>query len=553
MTPTTERRLVIKPGSAEWHQLRKRAREDLYWFNAKVLGHEKVVPMSPRAHYAMCRFAERKTGLQRIDECRVQLIQVPRGVGKTTLITKGRTLQRLIQQQDWAAGIANEIADNASAFLAMIKAEFESNEFLQALFPECIPNFRQTEWRSDRIVINRTRPNPVNPSVLAAGANATVTGVHMNEWIIDDLISQNAEENARAGIFTEVEKAQRWCERLHPLLQNPERDPLTFVGTPYFVGDLYDWLVNERYGKGANEEVYDMLLELPDDTKQVVTLRRQGDIAIFKLPAIDAHGKPLFPERYDLAELDAMRRRDPVRFSSQYMLNPAAESAAFKPEWLREFHWEGTKQIHFKNNEGRVEYARLTDMTTIISVDPAISRNESAARSAICVVGCDGRRMFLLEAWADRVGVTELATKVIELYRKYPNTLKVVVEFVAYQEALAEVLDLLAEEQKLPSRLPIYEHRTGPQLKKEVRILGLEPFFRKGLFYFNNEQRLFHEEYCNFPHIKQRDILDALSFQKDIWESLSNMSGEKGGVVKEWKRASAERVQQIRDRFQRRR
>ena len=71
--------LQFEQGSKEWKRLRKRAREDLYWLNAKVLGHERIggengFRMTYRAHYAMCRFAERKTGIPAIDESRVQLM-----------------------------------------------------------------------------------------------------------------------------------------------------------------------------------------------------------------------------------------------------------------------------------------------------------------------------------------------------------------------------------------------------------------------------------------------------------------------------------------------
>ena len=80
--------LNIQQGSKEWKKLRKRAQTDLYWLNAKVLGHEKLgqFRMTYKAHYALCRFAERRTGIPAIDNSRVQLIQVGRGWGKATAL-----------------------------------------------------------------------------------------------------------------------------------------------------------------------------------------------------------------------------------------------------------------------------------------------------------------------------------------------------------------------------------------------------------------------------------------------------------------------------------
>ena len=41
--------------------------------------------------------------------------------------------------------------------------------------------------------------------------------------------SEDAAENAMAGLYTEIDKANRWMDRLEPLLKNPKRDPITIV------------------------------------------------------------------------------------------------------------------------------------------------------------------------------------------------------------------------------------------------------------------------------------------------------------------------------------
>ncbi len=200
--------------------------------------------MTEQAHYAMCRFAERKTGISEIDACRVQMIQVPRGVGKSGLITGGRSLQRLITNRNWSVGIANESLNKAKGFLGAIKIQFENNEFLQALFPECMPDFKKVIWASEQIFINRAKghEDPINPSVLAVGAGSQTAGFHMHEWIIDDIISDDAAENAMSGSYTEIDKANRWMDRLEPLLKSPKDDPITIICTPWYKGDTYTYI-----------------------------------------------------------------------------------------------------------------------------------------------------------------------------------------------------------------------------------------------------------------------------------------------------------------------
>ena len=143
----------------------------------KVVGLEDplTIPggMDPEEHYALCLFAEGATGIKEIDEARVKMIQMPRGTGKSALITGGEALRRLLLTDGYSVGIANETEGMAQKFLAQIKLQFEQNDTLRALFPERIPDFKQTTWSASEIVIQRTRPRPIGPSVLATGVGGT--------------------------------------------------------------------------------------------------------------------------------------------------------------------------------------------------------------------------------------------------------------------------------------------------------------------------------------------------------------------------------------------
>jgi predicted phage terminase large subunit-like protein len=266
------------------------------------------------------------------------------------------------------------------------------------------------------------------------------------------------------------------------------------------------------------------------------------------MAARDRDGHCVYPEAFDAETLDALREDDPVFFAAQYLLKPGGGGASdFNAEWLKPFEWEGTKQISFKDNDGKTHFERLHELHCTISVDPAISDKGTADRSAIVVTGSDGERIFLLDTWAGRVGATDLAARVLETYREY-NANRIVIETVAYQEALAEIITLLAQQAGM-EQLPIAEHKTGSDHKKRIRILGLEPYFRKGLFYWNAKtQSNFFDEYISYPHVKHKDILDALSFQKDVWERLltKGRTGRDGGILREWKQRDNERAMRIR-------
>jgi hypothetical protein len=107
--------IQIKEGTQEWKDWRRWAtRPDPGKFSALFF----------------LTFAEGATGIPEIDNCRIKLIQVARGFGKSACITKGRPLQKLLAVDDYSVGIANETQIMADRFLAQIKLEFEQNDLM---------------------------------------------------------------------------------------------------------------------------------------------------------------------------------------------------------------------------------------------------------------------------------------------------------------------------------------------------------------------------------------------------------------------------------------
>lgn len=524
--------LSLEIGSKEWKDLRKKCIQAipgkysaLYFLNAKILGHEPLCPMTVSAHYSMCMFAEGATGIPEIDQARVRLIQVPRGFGKSLNVTKGLAVQELLKYDDWSIGIANEKQGNAEAFLQMVKLEFETNELLAALFPERIPgDLRKTTWASDRIVIPRKKPRPTSPSVLAAGVGATVTGVHLDHWICDDLISQNAAENALRGSFSEIESTNRWLSRLEPLLCSPKRDKITIIGTPWWQGDTYEYM-EEFWGHGEPKQEFLWTLKLPTGETQTMNLYRVGELAIFRRPAIE-NGRSIFPERWTLPELEVISQQDPVFYAANYLLEPTAGAASeFQPSWLNHYDWDGS-QIRYRDAMGRIKYTTPKDLVCFMSVDPAISDSHSAARSAIPVCATNGDEIFLLEDWAEKgYGIFDLSHKIVDFYLRY-SPRYIFIETVVYQRALLEALQQVARERGCPQLMSaVQEIRSHGKQSKDFRIYGLEPYFKSGRFYTHRSHQNFLQEYNSFPRGALRDVLDSISFQKDAWERIAATGG----------------------------
>lgn len=566
----------ISQGSKEWHELRERAtkaipgqRSALYFFVSQILGLKDKIPTTPLAHYPLCLFIEKATGIPEIDNCTYQLIQAPRGLGKSAFATNGRTTQELCmgsvdpEHEDRAIAIFNETQTVASKFLGMIKANFQENELVQGLFPEIIPDFDKTKWSGEEIVLKRKTPRPGTPSVLAAGVGATRTGIHCDKIIVDDMLSEDLADNAIRGNTSEIEKMERWIPRLQPLLNSPTRDPITFIGTPWWANDTYSYV--ERFFGDVPQEVdlddapkeeFNWTLKLPSSTESggeriSVRLYKRGDLAVFRRPAL-VDGRSIFPERYTKEELHQMSQKPGVSqfFHAQYLLDPVSgEDTVFDEDWLQPYAYDGPYAIRFYDQQGKPKRIRIDDLTTFISVDAAFSDKQSAARTAIPVVGTDGQHLFLLEDFAERgLGSSDIAEQVSSFAFKY-GPQRIYVETIGQQKALMDPINQELRRENISTT--VEEIGRHSQQNKDARIWGMDRYFKKRIFYVHSSHQNFKQEYSAFPRgAALRDVLDALSFMLDGFDTAMRMQGRQGASQDEIQEGHQRAVERIRQELQ---
>lgn len=524
-------------GDETWRDLRRRCTvsvpgkySSLYYLNAFVLSKANVIPMTYRAHWAMCLFAEGMTGIKEIDSAPRRMVLVPRGVGKSSLLTTAMPIHRLIRNKDDAVGIANEVQTNAEKFLGSIKLEFERNDLLRALFPEVCPaDTGQTTWKVDEIVVNRSRPR-IDPSIRAIGVGGTATGAHPNCWILDDILSKNAANAARTGNFAEIEKVNQWVVELEPMLSAPATDLILLIGTYWWINDTYQWIegdedVNGHWGHGEKRQTHNWTLKLPDGTYQTHKVYRRGDLSVFCRDIYDGVGDSFFPEKLPNEYLQTKEQEDPAFFASQYRLSPAAGAAAdFKDHWLQYYALDG-QNVRFVDKDGQVRYAPFNEITFTLSIDPAFSKKGDACRTAMPVTGVWEDYIFLMDDFAERgLGVQDIADKAVSLCMAYPVT-KIIMETITAQVALVDPVKKAIEKARL-GQIIIDEIPSHGNQRKAVRILGMEPFFRNRKFYTRGEHTNFKNEYISFPRSSHRDLLDALSFQRSEWERIIRFGGK---------------------------
>jgi hypothetical protein len=531
----------FQQGDKTWTDYRKRSLEDLYWFAAFVLGYGEQIPMKPDVHGLMCKFVEKTTGHAGLDACKYRKIEVPREVGKTTCITQGYPIQRICRDRNVSILIANEKEGTAKDMLSAIKWQFESNEFLRALFPEVIPDdLNDTTWSATRITVKRDSGRK-EPTIFVIGVGGTVTGMHPDVIIVDDAISREAMENARAGAWQIMHAVNRWINQLDPLVNKGAKPfpEIIFIGTRWWHGDCYEH-IETAFGYGEPHREVNLRLRLPDGSLQHLlpgAVYVIGDLAVFRRPAIE-NGRSIFPEKWSLEDLAKIRLRDPALFACNYMNEPSDDvTATFKQDWIKPLVWLDDTQFYVTDETAKKLVLRLQDIDKIILVDPGGFGErvvESRARAAAICVGDDfNNHKFFLDCYSEQDTYLACIRHIVDWCSKYEPR-KIYVERAGQQAAFAQLIRV--ELDKAGLNVPVDDVTIKPgNTNKDVRILEIEPYFQRGEMFVGTGPAFmeFKMQYQQYPRSARKDVLDILGH----WPKVMRRAKTNGTKSVEQRRA----------------
>lgn len=510
-------------------ELAEMGRQDLYFLITNILGYDKL---TPRAHAHLCKFTQDPPLYNKKPILR-RMIQMPRSHFKTTICTIGDSIQEVINDPNIRILLVASSAMNAERFLKEISNHFKQNELFRWLYPEIIPNdFSKIVWNKNEITVVRDA-HWREPTIDTIGSKGDVQSRHYNLIKADDIIGEK-ELNSES----EMEKTIEWCSGLESLLVSPIKDRIDYVGTRWRLDDVYAW-VEQFYSKA-------------DDKKTEVSLGPyafvKGEIAIFRRPARDENGDPIFPELISREVLDRLMREAPHRYAAQYANDPKAEGlTTFKEEWLRFYKAGGedgrTVLWTEQDNNGVTleKFARPQDLERMVFCDPAVGEIKKACRNALLVVGVLKRSksplIFLLDYKIGQYRVDQLVDYIFEADKKW-NPDFISIEKYGFQGALEHWITERAEKDELPYPPVVLYPRQGMQsseMAKDQRIKGLQPFFRSGQIYIPEGASEFMEEYTYYPRGRFKDSLDALAQGPSYWPKSENEEAEDAALEYEMK------------------
>ncbi len=453
-------------------ELALRGRTDLYFFAKGVLGYRD---MTMNCHGPACRFLE-------VNPAQFKMMLWPRDHFKSSVVTIGGTLQRVVKDPEKRNLIRNEIATNANRFLRTIRQHVEGNRVFRALYPEVIPkDFKRVRWNDGELDFNRQGQYP-EPTISAAGITSTTTSQHFNHITDDDPISEEAVKSELV-----MKEAISRLTSVEALL-SPDGTHL-LVGTRWTFADVYSWYEKTfgprmaRYIRGAIED-----------------------------------GQPIFPERFTLEKLAA--RRTVVQeylWSCNYMNNPRnPEVQDLNIEDLRFWEWDdaGDRVILHGADGTVVDTWRIDELDVTMTVDPAPpeSKTTNSDRNSISVVGVSPRNQVItLEATAKRCTPLELIDTMVAFTKRY-GPRKIGIQKVTYEYSLKYFLSQRSNAEGIYSRIvPV-----APGGKNKPHVRGLQPIMATGRLFIHASQMVLRQEMADYPLGEHDDTVDALALQLQL-------------------------------------
>lgn len=397
-----------------------------------------------------------------------QLLLMPRGTFKSSVVTIGFTLQYILNDPNARILIDSETYGKAKAFFAEVKGHLETNDLYREIFKNIhgkYPNEgKKSEllWTSTELnICVRTRWRK-EPTISCGAVDHAVNGMHYDLIICDDLHSEKNVTN-KEQIDSVVEHWKLAYSLLDPGM------PMIIIGTRWDYNDLYQHILD------TERESFNILI------------RR----------AIKEDGTLLFPERLTAEFLEDVKRKQGSRiFSSQYLNEPVDDdTATFKRKDMIRKEWELVKD---------------RPINWYLSVDPSFE-GEYSDFAALVVAGMDYQRdLYVRHILRKKMTYGQIIENMFDLYSRYhPRT--IYIETLATQKSI--MVELNNEQRRRGVWLPIKEITHRPKTKEE-RIRMLAPFYEFGHIYHIKECPQLEDleyELVHFPRGKHDDIIDALA------------------------------------------
>lgn len=511
----------------------------LYYFGKVTMGYNKMVD---HLHLPLCDH------LQNTITVKKRGVLWPRGHFKSTVIAKAYPLWRVLpiplsfekwmheRGEDAMLDLLHKWHNPDNRFLIIGETDgvaqkdlkdarwhLENNQVLRWLF---YPNFKpEGKWTDSELLLPRSKSWDES-TLVADGVGAKGTGFHYTGIIYDDPIGEKAAKSVRMGSGSEMRAAIDWFKTAPGLLEDPKTGEELIAATRWCHGtlDLYGWIM-AHLPDPSSEAVQ----SLPKEDADAVN-ERDGFTWSIK-SCFDDEGKPIFPERFTIASLKAIRHREGAYlFNCQYMNDPTApEGSDFTDEMLNDYTISEDKRTLIPSDG--TPPVTVASLYRITFWDPSPGGQQAEAENALITIGASSdRRIFVLDPWMKNCTYGQA----LEHYHRVNDMLRPIYTYYEQVGAQKSVEDVEKERQLAGKESPYCKHCASegrgdkivhrplhlkaekpPAGTKEDRILGWSRekiSTRQVYFRFGGMFERLRKQITQFPHSKPIDGFDALAY-----------------------------------------
>lgn len=360
-----------------------------------------------------------------------QLVLLPRDHQKSALVAY-RVAWEITKNPTLTVLYISSTSKLAEKQLKFIKDIFTSKKY-QRYWPEMVnkDEGRRAKWTNTEIEVDhpdRVKEGVRDPTVFAAGLTTSITGLHCNIAVLDDLVVQ---ENAYIQDGREKVKGQ------YSLLASIETTDARewVVGTRYHPSDLYGSML-------------EMFQEIYDDTGHLVSKNPIYELYQREVENRgDGTGTFLWPRQqrsdgkwygFDQAILATKKAQylDKSQFRAQYYNDPNDSTN----EAISSDYFQYYERKYLEQRDGRWCF-RGKPLNVFASIDFAFSLQTTADYTAIVVVGIDSSgAIYVLDI--DRFKTNKITQYYEHLYQAHMKWgfRKLRAEVTVAQEAIVEEL-----------------------------------------------------------------------------------------------------------------
>lgn len=434
-------------------------KKDFEWFFPIYFHKSLQYPAAP--------FQEEMIKLLR--DCRKKFLVITafRGSAKTTIASVAYVLWAVfgVEQRKHVL-IVGQTEEKARRSLANIRRQLESNALLRRDLGPI--DEERDQWGAKAIVIRK-----LNARIAAVSVGQSVRGVLHDEYRPDLVVCDD-------------------LESLDSVQSQELRDKLSdwFTGELLPVGDKKTRFV--IVGNLLHED--SLMRRLQHD---IQSGERNGEFREYSF--FDENDRPRWPGKYPTQESIGEEKRmikDPIAWAREYLLKilPRDEQL-IRPEWIQRYDTLPPEKPRF----------------TVMAIDPAISKEDTAAFTAMVAVHVYGYRENMKIyvsphiinerlTFAETVKKAEEMSHIVGMGSRAPMS----VEKVAYQQALIE---------HLKSRGNSVEGVSPGGTDKYARLASVTHYYETGKILFPRGPMadILINQHVGFPAEKYKDLVDALT------------------------------------------